>query len=99
MRLLLRPVNASRGMIFHVFPVFSVKKTANIKVINPFCLISGENGLSSGVKYITEPLIKRLSKQQNLACISSLNLSSPNDGDKKFKVSYWKKMEMKLSLT
>ncbi|NWW08687.1 CNTRL protein, partial [Oreocharis arfaki] len=45
----------------------------------------GENGFSPGVKYITEPLIKGLSKQQNLACISSLNLSSPKDGDKKFK--------------
>ncbi|KFZ49016.1 Centriolin, partial [Antrostomus carolinensis] len=38
-----------------------------------------------GVKYITEPLIKCLSKQENLACISSLNLSSPKDGNKKFK--------------
>ncbi|NXM26870.1 CNTRL protein, partial [Oxyruncus cristatus] len=45
----------------------------------------GENGLTPGVRYITEPLIKGLSKQQNLACISSLNLSSPKDGDKKFK--------------
>ncbi|NXH82366.1 CNTRL protein, partial [Edolisoma coerulescens] len=45
----------------------------------------GENGFSPGVKYITEPLIKGLSKQQNLAYISSLNLSSPKDGDKKFK--------------
>ncbi|NWU84643.1 CNTRL protein, partial [Onychorhynchus coronatus] len=45
----------------------------------------GENGVTSGVRYITEPLIKSLSKQQNLACISSLNLSSPKDGDKKFK--------------
>lgn len=45
----------------------------------------GENGVSAGVKYITEPLIKSLSKQQNLAYISSLNLSSPKDGDKKFK--------------
>ncbi|KAM7033700.1 centriolin isoform 1-T1 [Acridotheres tristis] len=45
----------------------------------------GENGVSSGVKYITEALIKGLSKQQNLACINSLNLSSPKDGDKKFK--------------
>ncbi|KFV01544.1 Centriolin, partial [Pterocles gutturalis] len=44
-----------------------------------------ENGLSPGVRYITEPLIKGLSKQENLACISSLNLSSPKDGDKKFK--------------
>ncbi|KFO88425.1 Centriolin, partial [Buceros rhinoceros silvestris] len=38
-----------------------------------------------GVKYITEPLIKGLSKQENLICISSLNLSSPKDGDKKYK--------------
>ncbi|KAI1232201.1 hypothetical protein IHE44_0007267 [Lamprotornis superbus] len=45
----------------------------------------GENGVSPGVKYITEPLIKGLSKQQNLACINSLNLSSPKAGDKKFK--------------
>ncbi|NWV22614.1 CNTRL protein, partial [Origma solitaria] len=45
----------------------------------------GENGVSPGVKYITEPVIKSLSKQQNLACITSLNLSSPKDGDKKFK--------------
>ncbi|KAK4811457.1 hypothetical protein QYF61_006391 [Mycteria americana] len=44
-----------------------------------------ENGVSPGVRYITEPLIKGLSKQENLACISSLNLSSPKDGDKKFK--------------
>ncbi|NXM21071.1 CNTRL protein, partial [Ploceus nigricollis] len=50
-----------------------------------FKLQKGENGVSPGVKYITEPLIKGLSKQQNLACISSLNLSSPKDGDKKFK--------------
>uniref|UniRef100_A0A8C5X9Z8 Centriolin n=1 Tax=Malurus cyaneus samueli TaxID=2593467 RepID=A0A8C5X9Z8_9PASS len=45
----------------------------------------GENGVSPGVKYITEPVIKSLSKQQNLAFITSLNLSSPKDGDKKFK--------------
>ncbi|NWW88320.1 CNTRL protein, partial [Rhynochetos jubatus] len=48
-----------------------------------FC--KGENGVSPGVKYITEPLIKSLSKQENLACVISLNLSSPKDGDKKFK--------------
>uniref|UniRef100_A0A8C0BIS1 Centriolin n=1 Tax=Buteo japonicus TaxID=224669 RepID=A0A8C0BIS1_9AVES len=40
---------------------------------------------NSGVRYITELLIKGLSKQENLACVSSLNLSSPKDGDKKFK--------------
>ncbi|XP_041262278.1 centriolin isoform X2 [Onychostruthus taczanowskii] len=50
-----------------------------------FKLQKGENGVSPGVRYITEPLIKGLSKHQNLACISSLNLSSPKDGDKKFK--------------
>ncbi|XP_042642441.1 centriolin isoform X1 [Tyto alba] len=44
-----------------------------------------ENGVSPGVRYITELLIKGLSKQDNLACISSLNLSSSKDGDKKFK--------------
>ncbi|XP_068887795.1 centriolin isoform X2 [Aphelocoma coerulescens] len=52
----------------------------------------GENGFSPGVKYVTEPLIKRLSKQQNLAYIISLNLSSPKDGDKKFK--YIENLEM-----
>ncbi|NXP23859.1 CNTRL protein, partial [Scytalopus superciliaris] len=45
----------------------------------------GENGVTPGVRYITEPLIKSLAKQQSLACISSLNLSSPKHGDKKFK--------------
>ncbi|XP_031362157.2 centriolin isoform X1 [Lonchura striata] len=50
-----------------------------------FKFLKGEKGVSPGVKYITEPLIKGLSKQQNLACISSLNLSSSKDGDKKFK--------------
>ncbi|XP_064891579.1 centriolin isoform X5 [Columba livia] len=44
-----------------------------------------ENGVSAGVRYITEPFIKCLSKQENLAFISSLNLSSPKDADKKFK--------------
>ncbi|XP_068011933.1 centriolin isoform X2 [Melanerpes formicivorus] len=44
-----------------------------------------ENGVSPGVRYITEPLIKGLSKQENLTCISSLNLSTPKTGEKKFK--------------
>ncbi|XP_066189025.1 centriolin [Sylvia atricapilla] len=55
------------------------------KVGAAFKFHKGENGVSPGVKYITEPLIRGLSKQQNLACISTLNLSSPKDGDKKFK--------------
>ncbi|NXN96732.1 CNTRL protein, partial [Rhinopomastus cyanomelas] len=44
-----------------------------------------EKDVSPGVKYITESLLKSLSKQEDVACISSLNLSSPKDGDKKFK--------------
>ncbi|XP_025918156.1 centriolin isoform X5 [Apteryx rowi] len=44
-----------------------------------------ESGVNPGVRYITESLIKGLSKQENLACISSLNLSFTKDGDKKFK--------------
>ncbi|NWR74795.1 CNTRL protein, partial [Centropus unirufus] len=44
-----------------------------------------ENGVAPGVRYISETLIKGLSKQENLACIATLNLSSPKDGDKKFK--------------
>nr|XP_009679355.1 PREDICTED: centriolin isoform X2 [Struthio camelus australis] len=44
-----------------------------------------ENGVNPGVRYITESLIKSLSKQENLACISSLNLSFAKEGDKKFK--------------
>uniref|UniRef100_A0A8C3K3K7 Centriolin n=1 Tax=Calidris pygmaea TaxID=425635 RepID=A0A8C3K3K7_9CHAR len=57
----------------------------DITAENSLCLISDENGVSAGVRYITESLIKGLSKQENLAFISSLNLSSPKDGDKKFK--------------
>uniref|UniRef100_A0A7M4ESE9 Centriolin n=1 Tax=Crocodylus porosus TaxID=8502 RepID=A0A7M4ESE9_CROPO len=45
---------------------------------------------SPGVRYITESLIKNLSKQENLAYVNSLNLSLGKDLDKKFKVSYWK---------
>ncbi|NXA34778.1 CNTRL protein, partial [Eudromia elegans] len=44
-----------------------------------------ENGVNPGVRYITESLIKTLSKQENLAYVSSLNLSFVKDGDKKFK--------------
>ncbi|XP_054357244.1 centriolin isoform X16 [Pongo pygmaeus] len=38
-----------------------------------------------GVRYITEALIKKLTKQDNLALIKSLNLSLSKDGGKKFK--------------
>ncbi|XP_053137801.1 centriolin isoform X2 [Hemicordylus capensis] len=49
---------------------------------------SGEQGgdyISPGVRYITEALIKKLSKQENLARITSLNLSLAKGGRKKFK--------------
>ncbi|XP_048369350.1 centriolin isoform X2 [Sphaerodactylus townsendi] len=45
----------------------------------------GDNGISPGIRYITEPLIKKLSKQENLARVTSLNLSLSKDGGKKFK--------------
>ncbi|NXN44056.1 CNTRL protein, partial [Rhinoptilus africanus] len=57
----------------------------NVEAAFEYKFHKDENGVSAGVRYITEPLIKGLSKQENLACISSLNLSSPKDGDKKFK--------------
>ncbi|NXJ32808.1 CNTRL protein, partial [Ciconia maguari] len=57
----------------------------NVEAAFEYKFHKDENGVSPGVRYITEPLIKGLSKQENLACISSLNLSSPKDGDKKFK--------------
>lgn len=59
--------------------------TANVEAALESKFHEEENGVSPGVRYITEPLIKSLSKQENLAYISSLNLSSPKDGDKKFK--------------
>ncbi|KAI1900561.1 hypothetical protein AGOR_G00051190 [Albula goreensis] len=40
---------------------------------------------SPGIRYITEELIKRLTKQDNLAFVSSLNLSLAKSGGKKFK--------------
>ncbi|XP_074871233.1 centriolin isoform X3 [Carettochelys insculpta] len=44
-----------------------------------------EDCISPGVRYITESLIKNLSKQENLAYVNSLNLSLAKDGGKKFK--------------
>ncbi|KAM9256911.1 centriolin isoform 2-T2 [Cariama cristata] len=57
----------------------------NVEAAFEYKFQKDENGIGPGVRYITEPLIKGLSKQGNLACISSLNLSSPKDADKKFK--------------
>ncbi|XP_042334632.1 centriolin isoform X2 [Sceloporus undulatus] len=45
----------------------------------------GDNYVSPGTRYITEPLIKKLAKQENLGRITSLNLSLAKDGGKKFK--------------
>ncbi|XP_073496917.1 centriolin isoform X2 [Phyllobates terribilis] len=44
-----------------------------------------QEGNDPGVRYITQTLIQRLSKQENLAFVSSLNLSLSKDGGKKFK--------------
>ncbi|XP_077140964.1 centriolin [Ranitomeya variabilis] len=44
-----------------------------------------QEGDDPGVRYITQLLIQRLSKQENLAFVSSLNLSLSKDGGKKFK--------------
>ncbi|XP_066466750.1 centriolin isoform X2 [Tiliqua scincoides] len=45
----------------------------------------GDGHSRPGVRYITELLIKKLSKQENLARVTSLNLSLAKDGGKKFK--------------
>uniref|UniRef100_A0A8C3YJV4 Centriolin n=1 Tax=Catagonus wagneri TaxID=51154 RepID=A0A8C3YJV4_9CETA len=39
----------------------------------------------AGVRYITEALVKKLTKQDNLALVKSLNLSLSKDGGKKFR--------------
>uniref|UniRef100_A0A452TAL1 Centriolin n=1 Tax=Ursus maritimus TaxID=29073 RepID=A0A452TAL1_URSMA len=39
----------------------------------------------TGVRYITEALVKKLTKQDNLALVKSLNLSLAKDGGKKFR--------------
>ncbi|XP_008150352.3 centriolin isoform X1 [Eptesicus fuscus] len=44
-----------------------------------------EAGSRAGVRYITEALIKKLTKQDNLALVKSLNLSLSKDGGKKFR--------------
>uniref|UniRef100_A0A8D2JEZ5 Centriolin n=1 Tax=Varanus komodoensis TaxID=61221 RepID=A0A8D2JEZ5_VARKO len=53
--------------------------------INIFLLITGGNCISPGIRYITEPLINKLSKQENVARVTALNLSLAKDGGKKFK--------------
>ena len=42
-----------------------------------------------GVRYITEDLIKKTAKQDNLALIIILNLTLSNDIGKKIKVDYF----------
>jgi len=39
----------------------------------------------AGIRYITEALVKKLTKQDNLALVKSLNLSLAKDGGKKFR--------------
>uniref|UniRef100_A0A670KKR2 Centriolin n=1 Tax=Podarcis muralis TaxID=64176 RepID=A0A670KKR2_PODMU len=52
---------------------------------NTLLFISDDNCISPGIRYITETLIKKLSKQENLARVTTLNLSLAKDGGKKFK--------------
>ncbi|XP_064420199.1 centriolin-like [Latimeria chalumnae] len=47
--------------------------------------IAGEGNKSPGIRYITESLIRHVSKQDNMAFLLSLNLSLAKDGGKKFK--------------
>lgn len=59
-----------------------------LHIINMHTLsLSGDCHTKPGIRYITELLIKKLSKQENLARVTSLNLSLAKDGGKKFKVS------------
>uniref|UniRef100_A0A8D0HHR8 Centriolin n=1 Tax=Sphenodon punctatus TaxID=8508 RepID=A0A8D0HHR8_SPHPU len=44
-----------------------------------------DDGINPGVRYITESLIKKITKQESLAHVTSLNLSLAKDGGKKFK--------------
>ncbi|XP_053551905.1 centriolin [Bombina bombina] len=44
-----------------------------------------DKGTEAGIRYITETLIQKLTKQENLAHINSLSLSLSKDGGKKFK--------------
>ncbi|XP_028918335.1 centriolin isoform X1 [Ornithorhynchus anatinus] len=46
---------------------------------------SKEDDSNPGIRYITESLVKKLTKQENLAFVNSLNLSLYKDGGKKFK--------------
>ncbi|KAI4589348.1 hypothetical protein MJG53_003756 [Ovis ammon polii x Ovis aries] len=49
------------------------------------CHDQKEADSQAGVRYITEALVKKLTKQENLALVKSLNLSLSKDGGKKFK--------------
>uniref|UniRef100_A0A8C9RSM8 Centriolin-like n=1 Tax=Scleropages formosus TaxID=113540 RepID=A0A8C9RSM8_SCLFO len=49
-----------------------------------FCLNAGEPK-SAGTRYITEALVKKLTQQENLAFVRSLNLSLSKSSGKKFK--------------
>ncbi|XP_004483618.2 centriolin isoform X1 [Dasypus novemcinctus] len=50
----------------------------------------------AGVRYITEALLKKLTKENNLALVKSLNLSLSKDGGKKFR--YIENLEKCISL-
>nr|XP_046202551.1 centriolin isoform X5 [Oncorhynchus gorbuscha] len=52
-----------------------------------------------GIRYITEDLISRLTKQDNLAFVRSLNLAVTKSGDKKFKLHELSRLKPLKNLT
>ena len=51
-------------------------------------LSAGAAGTQIGVRYIMEDLIRKLTKQEHLGHVTSLNLTLAKDNGKKIKVSY-----------
>uniref|UniRef100_A0A8D2J2T4 Centriolin n=1 Tax=Varanus komodoensis TaxID=61221 RepID=A0A8D2J2T4_VARKO len=62
-----------------------IKTSAGLQVAHSFCQRHKEGSQAPGIRYITEPLINKLSKQENVARVTALNLSLAKDGGKKFK--------------
>ncbi|XP_048849326.1 centriolin isoform X2 [Brienomyrus brachyistius] len=59
--------------------------TAHPGLGNPEESDGGGEGKSPGIRYITDSIIKKLTKQENLAFVRTLNLSLSKTGGKKFK--------------
>ncbi|KAJ1059145.1 hypothetical protein K5549_007946 [Capra hircus] len=82
----LSPLNGSESLPFH--PGRQWYEQVEIIGENTMLLDyhdQKEADSQAGVRYITEALVKKLTKQENLALVKSLNLSLSKDGGKKFK--------------